>query len=239
MNPIVPQLSGEPAPSRRPRGPRWTRRKDHRPSELLEAALDLFVERGYASARLDDVASRAGVSKGTLYLYYANKEELFKAVVRTAILPLLQEFGTVIDQSEDDTDALLLAFLQSWWDRFGGTRLSGIVKLVVGEAGNFPEVARFFQEEVVNSNQALVKRILDRGVARGEFRPMDADLVSVSLMAPLVLKSIWAHSLDQCCGGSAVEPPTLIRHHVGLLLESLRARPAPARSARPVDDERS
>jgi AcrR family transcriptional regulator len=216
-----------PAPtSRRPSGPRWERRKESRPSELLEAALGIFVERGYAAARLEDVAARAGVSKGTLYLYYANKEELFKAVVRTSIAPLIAETREVIEASAQDSETLLGEFLRIWWTRYGGTRLAGITKLVVGEAGNFPEMARFYNAEVVSGNQELITTILKRGMSRGEFRKLDVDAVAHSVMAPLVLKSIWANSIEPCCSAAAeMDPERFITHHLEMLLRALRATP--------------
>ena len=211
---------------RRLRGPRWERRKDRRPSELLDAALEIFVERGYSAARLDDVAARAGVSKGTLYLYFANKEELFKAVVRVSILPLIDETRQSIQQSESSAETLLAEFIDIWWTRFGGTRLAGITKLVIGESGNFPEMARFYNDEVVRGNHELITMILRRGVERGEFRTIDIDVVAHHVMAPLVLKSIWANSIDNCCGATAaLEPRYFIRHHLDLLLRALRADP--------------
>jgi AcrR family transcriptional regulator len=215
-------------PPRRPRGPRWERRKESRPSELLEAALEIFVERGFAAARLEDVAARAGVSKGTLYLYYANKEELFKAVVRTSISPLIAQTREVIESSSQGSEALLGEFLRIWWTRYGGTRLAGITKLVVGESGNFPEMARFYNEEVVSGNQELITFILKRGMSRGEFRRLDVDAVAHSVMAPLVLKSIWANSIEPCCGSvAAMDPDTFIAHHLDMVLRSLRATPSP------------
>lgn len=216
-----------PRKPRRPRGPRWERRKNSRPSELLDAALDLFVERGYSAARLDDVAARAGVSKGTLYLYYTSKEELFKAVVRASIVPLIAETRQSIERAEGSTELLLASFVDSWWLRFGGTRLAGITKLVIAEAGNFPEMARFYNDEVVSGNHDLITMILRRGVDSGEFRPIDIDVVAHQVMAPLVLKSIWANSIDNCCGSSrAMEPGYFIRHHLDLLLRALRNGPA-------------
>jgi AcrR family transcriptional regulator len=204
--------------------PRWRRRKAARPAEIVAAAYAIFSERGYAAARLEDVAARAGVSKGTLYLYYANKEELFKAVVRTSIAPLIVETRAVIESSSQDSATLLGEFLRIWWNRYGGTRLAGITKLVVGESGNFPEMARFYNEEVVSGNQELITTILKRGMARGEFRQLDVDAVAHSVMAPLVLKSIWANSIEPCCGGAAaMDPDTFIAHHLEMVLRSLRA----------------
>ncbi len=214
----------EPAgPGRRqPRGPRWERRKDQRPSELLDAALALFVERGYATTRLEDVAARAGVSKGTLYLYYTNKEELLKAVVNTSIVPLIAQSRADIEQDRGTTGELLTRFLETWWLRFGGTRLAGIMKLVVAEAGNFPDVARFFNDEVVTPHMQLVESVLARGVASGELHCPNLPAAVHSIMAPLVLKAIWANSIENCCGPGKVEPLLFIRHHLDLVLRAMR-----------------
>ncbi len=116
---------------------RWARRKEARPQELLAAALDLFVERGFAATRLDDVAARAGVSKGTLYLYFANKEELFKAVVRENMLPVLDEAADLIQQHEGDSATLFQDIMLGWWERVGNTKVSGITKLIMAESGKF------------------------------------------------------------------------------------------------------
>src|SRR5437868_15475989 len=105
--------------------PRWERRKEARPQELLAAALDLFVERGYAATRLDDVAAQAGVSKGTLYLYFTNKEELFKAVVRENVLPVLDAAQEIIDNFEGGSADLFREIMMGWWLRIGSTKLSG------------------------------------------------------------------------------------------------------------------
>ena len=141
--------------------PRWERRKDARPQELLAAALDLFVERGFAATRLEDVARRAGVSKGTLYLYYANKEELFKAVVRDSIVPAIGDAEDTIAVYDGHSSELLRAILFGWWERVGGTKASGIVKLVMAEA----------------STQVLIAPMLMLMLWKHSFSPCDqADL---------------------------------------------------------------
>ena len=220
-------MANTPRPSAR--GPRWERRKDSRPSELLDAALQLFVERGYAATRLEDVAARAGVSKGTLYLYYTNKEDLLQAVVRTSIVPLIEETRLAVEAYRGPTGTLLGQFIEHWWQRFGATRTAGILKLVVSEAGNFPGVARMFNDEVVMPNQAVVVSILERGVAAGEFHCGDLRASVHSIMAPLVLKAIWANSIEPCCNAEALEPRVFIRHHVDLVLRAL-AHPSPVSS---------
>ena len=191
------------------RPPRWERRKESRPAELIAAALDLFVERGYASTRLDEVAGRAGVSKGTLYLYFESKEDLFKAVVRETIVPLIREHQRGIEQSELDSARLLERFFVQWWEHFGSTRLAGIAKLIMAEAGNFPEVARFFHDEVIAPNGAVLAAIVQRGVERGEFAAVDIEAATHLWMAPLVLKALWAHSFDAICPAGTMKRRTL------------------------------
>lgn len=206
------------------RAPRWGRRKESRPAELMAAALDLFVERGYAATRLDEVAARAGVSKGTLYLYFSSKEDLFKAVVRETIVPMIHAYQRDVEQSELPSDQLLPALFRRWWETFGATKLAGIAKLIMSEAGNFPEVAEFFHAEVIEPNAALIAVVIRRGIDRGEFRAVDVETTSHLLMAPLVLKAIWAHSFDCLCGGgSALDIERVLAAHADYALTALRA----------------
>ena len=177
--------------------PRWARRKHARPEEITAAALELFVERGYAATRLeDDVAKRAGVSKGTLYLYFANKEELFKAVVREGLVSPIAEMRGLVDQFEGSTLELLRMMLFGWWERIGASRIGGIPKLVISEAGNFPELARFYLAEVVEPAQAATVAIVERGIARGEFRKVNADVVARLMAAPMLGLLMWRNALE-------------------------------------------
>ena len=207
-----------------PRAPRWERRKESRPAELIAAALDLFVERGFAATRLDEVAARAGVSKGTLYLYFDSKEDLFKAVIRETIVPLLSDFQRSIEGVDDPAPQVLTQFVRLWWERFGSTRLAGIAKLIISEAGNFPEIALFFQQEVIVRNDALLAGIIQRGIDRGEFRPLDIRAACHLWMAPLVLKAIWSQSFDTLCPAEdRLDPAQFIAAHLEFVLSSARA----------------
>lgn len=178
--------------------PRWERRKDARPQELLAAALDLFVERGFAATRLEDVAKRAGVSKGTLYLYFNNKEDLFKAVVRESIIPSLDESDALVANFVGDSSTLFHELLFGWWQRIGDTKLSGISKLILAESGNFPELAKFYHEEVITRANALVLRMLQRGIASGEFRPMPVTELTHVIIAPVIMLMLRMHSFGAC-----------------------------------------
>lgn len=214
-----------------PRPPRWERRKDARPGELLDAALELFVEKGYAATRLDDVAARAGVSKGTLYLYFACKDDLFKAVVRQNIVPLIEAFERDTAGSTASSAELLGAFFRRWWTSFGATRLAGIAKLVVGEAGNFPELARFFQQEVVLPNAQLLRSIIERGVRQREFRAIDVDACVHLWMSPMVLRAIWEHSILPCCpSGVDIPVDRFLAAHLDFVLGALTPAGASGRT---------
>lgn len=200
--------------------PRWTRRKEARPEEITAAALDVFVERGYANARLEDVAARAGVSKGTLYLYFENKEELFKAVVREAMVARLVEFRDHIERFQGSSFELLRLMFKTWWERIGATRISGIPKLILSEARNFPEIARFYVEEVVRPGQDTLAAVIRRGIDRGEFREVDVEHTAHLLAAPMLLLSLWRHALEPCCG-ERVDPQGLLAAHVDMLTRGL------------------
>lgn len=214
------------------RAPRWERRKQSRPAELVAAALDLFVERGYAATRLDEVATRAGVSKGTLYLYFESKEELFKAVVRERIVPLIEESQRSLEQPGLSCADLVRRYLRQWWKRFGATDLAGIAKLVVAEAGNFPEVATFFQREVIEPNSLLIESLIQRGIAAGEFRETDVELAARFCMAPLVLKAIWTRSMDAICPVDArIDPQRFLDAHIEFVISALVVPGASGKSA--------
>ena len=133
------------AATRKPR----RRRKDARPSELTAAALELFVDKGFAATRLDDVAARAGVSKGTLYLYFDSKEALFKAVIEEGIVPTLAAAELQLAEHNGSSVALLRKLLFGWWQHIGGTRLAGVPKLIISESRNFPELAQYYHDKVI------------------------------------------------------------------------------------------
>ncbi|HEV7813934.1 MAG TPA: TetR/AcrR family transcriptional regulator [Janthinobacterium sp.] len=201
--------------------PRWERRKEARPQELLAAALELFVERGYAATRLEDVAKRAGVSKGTLYLYFANKEELFKAMVRETIVPGIGEAEQNLAAFAGSSGDLLRQIMLGWWDRYGSTSVAGVTKLMMAESGNFPELAEFYNEEVSRRGNAVLTRLLERGMASGEFRSVDAATMTLVLTAPMIMLTMWKHSL-QPCANKAIDPHAYLNAFLDVTLRGLR-----------------
>jgi TetR/AcrR family transcriptional regulator len=214
--------SETPAPHKR------ERRKEARPGELLDAALDLFVEKGYAATRSEEVAVRAGVSKGTLFLYFPSKEELFKAVVRENIVRHQTEGAEEIARFTGTAAEMLEYLMLEWWRRYGATKASGISKLVMSEASNFPDLARFFQEEVIAPGHAMVRSVLQRGIERGEFRAIELDLAVHSVISPLLFLIMWKHSMAPCCPQSThIEPEAFISQHAQLLLRGLTVSKSP------------
>lgn len=174
---------------------RWRRRKEARPGEIIDAALDLFVTKGFKGTRLDDVAKQAGISKGTLYLYFDNKEDLFRAVVQQIIVPQVEKAEQHAAGFTGSQKALITTLVFNWWNAVGKTRLAGIPKLMVSEAANFPELAGFYVKHVVDRARKLMSQALQKGMAQGEFKSSDPEITTRLLMAPLVLAVIWEKSL--------------------------------------------
>ncbi len=177
---------------------RRVRRKEARPGEILEAALQLFVEKGFSATKMEDIARQAGVTKGTPYLYFSNKQEIFKAVVRDAMLPNLEHAEHLARSHDGSAFDLIEQVLGAWWERVSLSGLCGICKLVIAEAGNFPELAQFFYQEVVERGQKLIEDAIRRGVDSGEFRLLDVNNTMRVLFAPALMSMIWEHSLGKC-----------------------------------------
>lgn len=201
------------------------RRKEARPQELLDAALDLFVEKGFAATRLDDVARRAGVSKGTVYLYFPSKEELFKAVVRHSLTPIIAAGADLLQAHRGSTAELLWRLLDVWWERVGSTRASGIFKLMMAEACNFPDLTRFYVDEVVLPTRRLLAQAIARGIDLGEFRPLNVDEVVHALIAPAQYLVLHRHSIGACGFHEMdLDVRSFLKTQIDLLLHGLTAQ---------------
>jgi AcrR family transcriptional regulator len=230
-SPIAPVTSKLPADTAA--APRQ-RRKEARPQELLDAALELFGEKGFAATRTDDVAERAGVSKGTLYLYYPSKEELLKAVISQRLSSEIAAGAEQAENFEGSTAELLTQVLATWWQDVFDSPASAVFKIVITEVRNFPEIGEFYVRQVVEPGKQLIGMIIERGISRGEFRPVDVPSVVMSLVLPMVMLCLHKHSLAACAPmESAVEPKRFIAQHVELVLHGLLIPAAtPRRGAR-------
>jgi AcrR family transcriptional regulator len=201
--------------------PRRVRRPQDREQEIVRAATKLFVARGFAATRLDDVAREAKVSKGLPYLYFSSKNELFKKVIDGAILEPLATTQTLIAGYEGTTEALLRAIVAGF-RAFDAGPAGGVLKLVVAEAGNFPDVARYFVDEIERRGLKLFIEVLKRGIARGEIRPLaDVEATAIVLRSPLGMYSIWSRSLAPH-NEQRLAPDAFFDAYIDLVLQGLR-----------------
>ena len=189
-----------PAVARRSRKarPRWQRRKAARPAEIVTAALEVFVERGFAAARLEEVARRAGVTKGTVYLYFKNKEALFKAVVRETIVPVIAKGEAMAQAFTGSARELVERLVREYWRLVGETELAGIPKLMMAEAATFPQLTRFYYDEVVTRGHRLMAGVIERGIKSGEFRKVDVPTAAKLAMSPLMHATVARRAFASC-----------------------------------------
>ena len=200
--------------------PRWRRRKEARPGDIVAAALAVFAEKGFAGARIDEIARRAGVSKGTVYLYFETKDDLFRAVVHDAIIPNIDEIGATALAADLPFPDVLRTLLPRFAELVTTRPIGAVVKMVVGESRNFPELARVWHDEVIAKGIDLISALIRRGQARGEIRPGDPRTYAFSILGPILIGVLWRETFTPI-GGAAIDLPAVARQHVETVLEGL------------------
>jgi AcrR family transcriptional regulator len=196
------------------------RRKEARPAELLEAAIEVFAEKGFAAARLEEVARRAGVSKGTAYLYFPTKEALFKAAIREIVVTRLAMGEREVEAWQGSSEALLRRMLEQWAQLIR-SRHGGLLKLIVAEARNFPDLAAWYHAEVGERGHRLMTAVVQRGIERGEFRPGDAEAMAKVVACPLAFRAIWSNSVG-CYETLPISDERFFESYFTLMLAGLR-----------------
>ncbi len=204
--------------------PRWRRRKIDRPSEIVEAALEVFAEKGFAGARLDEIAARAGVSKGALYLYFETKEDLFRAVVRDMAAPNIEAVRAMAEAYPGRFADLAPLILGRMAQIISTTALPAVIKMVVGESRNFPDLARVWHDTVVSKALGLMTGLIARAQATGEVGPGDPRLYAVSLVGPMVVSGLWREVFEPV-GAQPLDPRALAVQHARTVLHGMLARP--------------
>lgn len=197
------------------------RRKDTRPAELLAAALDVFAEKGFAAARMEDIAARAGAAKGTLYLYFASKEAVFEALVRTLIVPNLDRAEAIAAAHTGPVGPLLRQVIPHVTTIIRDGRLVVLPRLLIGELHKFPALACFYKATVADRGLALIAGLHRRGVATGEFRPQDSEAVARLVVAPILMLAVW-RGLFAPLEVEPFDPAQVLEAHVDNLLRGLR-----------------
>ena len=204
------------------RQPRWQRRAEDRPREICSAALEVFSEKGFAAAKLDEIARRAGVSKGTLYLYFKDKEDIFRAVVRETIAPNIDTVRGLVEGSDLPFADVIRMLLPRFAIIASRVRVGAVAKMVIGESRNFPELAKVWHDEVVSRALGLVGGLIERAQAKGEIRPGDPRLHAFTLMGPMVMGILWRETL-QPVGGASLDLEALAKQHSESVLAGLLA----------------
>ena len=192
-----------------------------RPQEILDAALALFVKKGFAATRLDDVAERAGLSKAAIYLYFADKTALFQGVVRQAIASNIMTVEAMVAAHRGPVAPLLPGILDFMASRIEETPMAAVAKLVIAESRAFPEIGRFYLKEVIGRGIPMMEGLIARGIAQGEFRKVDPGLTVRTMVGPMLLAVIW-RTVFEPIGAEPLDVRALARHHADLMLHALR-----------------
>jgi AcrR family transcriptional regulator len=206
-----------------PGPPKWRRRKEARPAEIVEAALEVFAEKGFAAARLDDIAAAAGVSKGALYLYFETKQDLFRAVVRQAISPNLDAVEAAVMAADIPFDLLLRGFYARMTAILTTARVGAVAKMVIGESRNFPDLAKVWHDELVVRALGVLTGVIARAQARGEVRAGDPRQHAFTVIGPVLLGVLWNETFTPV-GAQPIDLAALVSQHADTVLAGLAVR---------------
>jgi AcrR family transcriptional regulator len=208
------------APQTLPRQ-RWKRRAAARPDEILDSALDEFIAKGFDAARIEDIARAAGLSKGAIYLYFASKEALLRALIEREITPIVTQLSALAGVEASDPVEVLRFALTQIAARISNPRLFAIPRLVIAISGRFPEITAHYRAAVVAPARAMVERLIERGIALGKFRAVNPQTATRAIIGPLMFEALWTHVLE---GSSALAAPeAFVRSQIDLLLGGLAA----------------
>ena len=208
------------------RAPKFQRRAEDRPREICQAALAVFAEKGFAAAKLDEIARQAGVSKGTLYLYFKDKEQLFRAVVRDTIAPNVDAVRETVMAADLPFAQIVPLFLGRFAELATRLPVGAVAKMVIGESRNFPELAKVWHDQVASRALAMLAGLIERAQEKGEVRAGDPRIHAFTLMGPMLMGVIYRETLEPV-GGEPLDLGALARQHAetvlaGLLTEEAR-----------------
>jgi AcrR family transcriptional regulator len=203
--------------------PKWKRRKDARPVEIVTAALAVFAEKGFAAARTEDIAARAGISKGALYLYFPTKEDLFSAVVKETLAPNVDALRAHIEATTLTFEELVRLVVPRLVQIITETRMGAVAKMVIGESGNFPELARVWYDNVISRGIGMISLLIARAQEAGEVRPGDPRTHAFSILGPLFMGLLWRETFTPV-GRETVDLAAVPRQHVETVLKGLLVR---------------
>ena len=199
--------------------PRYRRRKEDRPKEITAAAFDAFAEKGFAATRVDDVAKRAGVSKGLLYLYFKTKEELFKAVVKSVVIRRVDRLIENVETTELSSEEFIRGPLLSFLKQIPGSPVAIVIRLLISEGPRHPDLVNYYYDNVVSKGLAAISGFVARGVDRGEFRQSVISDLPHLVLAPVMLSIIWGIIFKD----KQLDTDTLIETQIDMILAHIKA----------------
>lgn len=200
--------------------PKFRRRAEARPDEVLDAALDLFVERGFAATRVEDVAKRAGISKGAVYLYFPSKQALLEGLIRRAIAPVAGHAQQMVGEFDGNPREMITAFLRMVAERLKNPRFLAIPHLIMREAVAAPQIAEMYRAEVLDHAMPIVEEIIRQGVSAGYFRPVDPEFALRSIVGPILLHLLLAKVFG-VVPKDGLSIDRMIENHVSILFDGL------------------
>jgi AcrR family transcriptional regulator len=200
---------------------RWQRRKQARAPEILDAALACFAQKGFAATRLDDIAARAGITKGTIYLYFDSKQALFEALARQSIGQQLDQVKAQLAAFTGSSADLLRLILTTMGHFAMSSDRVVLPRLVLAEAANFPQLAEFWRREIIDRGIGLLTTILERGIERGEFRRIEPQHAARLCVAPILIIVLWRTTFAQF-DDQPYDYQGLIEAHLQTLLNGLK-----------------
>lgn len=199
---------------------RWQRRKDSRPAEVLEAALDVFFEKGFAAARLEDIAARAGVSKGTIYLYFESKDDVFEALVRSIPMPNVEQLRALAADKTIPADKMLRRALTFMGGILRDDRMIKFPRLIIGEGGRFPKLAESYKREVISRGVAIIGAIIERGIEEGRFHAVDPQHAAFGAVSPLLFTAIWRTTFERF-DSAPLDAQAFVTQHIDTFLRGI------------------
>ena len=199
--------------------PRYQRRKEDRPQEITEAAFEAFAEHGYSATKVEDVARRAGVSKGLMYLYFKTKEELFKAVIRSIVIPRVDLLEEQLETSELSAEEFIRGPVLSFMKRIPGSPVSVVVRLMIAEAPKHPDLVEFYWDNVASRGMGALQALLERGVRNGEFRRTAVNDLPQLLIAPVIMSVVWGVVFSN----RSLDTDKLIETNIEMILGHIKA----------------
>lgn len=202
--------------------PRWRRRAEARPEEILEAALAEFTERGFEAARMEDIGKRAGLSKAGVYLYFPSKMALLEALIEARVSPLANQAQTLAQAGQADPLGAMRLLARVAAARLSDPNVFAVPRLVIGLSGRFPQIADYYRTHVVEKARGALEALIEAAIAKKQIRPVEKHAVVRAFIGPMFFEAMWTHVLR---GESALaDPEKLVEQHFDILLSGLELR---------------